>query len=236
MCTLNMKNDFFEYTLTRGDFAKRIGKSKEAVRSAMRRGQYAECYRFDGSQYLFKEPSRSRADKENTHGQKAIPKRQINRGNHHKANYPNESFRLYNQKKILEKLNKTDPGFVARVPELEKIYQQQKSQRITRDLSNSKIRNYGGMLYGGGLPSHSQVTVKPIGDRAPQNSSYFIGHASYGESDSGREDPGSVEITQHQIDSYGPVEERRSDSFKNKIEEDTYRARKALYKKTGEIY
>ena len=49
-----------------------------------------------------------------------------------------------------------------------------------------------------------------------------------------REDPGSVEITQHQIDSYGPIEERTN--FKSKVEESIYRARKDLFKKTGEIY
>ena len=56
-----MNNDFFEFTMTRGEFAKSIGKSREAVRSAMRRGQYSECYRFNGSQYLFK-PQKSASD------------------------------------------------------------------------------------------------------------------------------------------------------------------------------
>ena len=136
-----MKNDYFEYILTRSEFAKRIGKSREAVRSAMRRGKYADCYRFDGSQYLFKEPSRPRVNKEIIHGRK-----KVNRGNHYNANYPNEAFRLYNQKKILEKLNKTDPGFVKRVPELEKIYQQQKVERITAQLNNTSTKYYGGFL------------------------------------------------------------------------------------------
>jgi hypothetical protein len=143
---IDYPDDYFEYTLSRSEFAKRIGKSREAVRSAMRRGQYAECYRFDGSQYLFKEPSRSRVPKVDSHGQKAMHKRQVNRGNHHNVNYPNEAFRSYNQKKILEKLNKTDPGFVARVPELEKLYQQQKAERIRDQLNNTSTKNYGGFL------------------------------------------------------------------------------------------
>ena len=145
-----MKNDFFEYTLTRSEFAKSIGKSREAVRSAMRRGKYTDCYRFDGSQYLFKPPKspRVRDDKihPGSHGQKTIPKRQINRGNHYNANYPNEAFRLYNQKKILEKLNKTDPEFVEKVPELEKLHQQQKAERITNQLNQTTVKSYGGFL------------------------------------------------------------------------------------------
>ena len=78
-------------------------------------------------------------------------------------------------------------------------------------------------------------------DFRPSNKSYFLcggnspGFNGYAGSDN-IDDPGSVEFTQYELDRYGPVEERRSDSFKNKIEEDTYRARKALYKKTGEIY
>ena len=71
-------------------------------------------------------------------------------------------------------------------------------------------------------------------DFRPSNSSYFIGHASYGESDRGREDPGAVEITQQQIDRATPIEERTS--FDSKVEESIYRARKHLFKKTGEIY
>jgi len=141
-----MKNDFFEYKLTRSEFAKRIGKTREAVRSAMRRGKYADFYRFDGSQYLFKLPDRPRGNKDLDHGQRALPKRQINRGNHYNANYPNEAFRLYNQKKILEKLNKTDPEFVEKVPELEKLHQQQKAERITAQLNQTTVKSYGGFL------------------------------------------------------------------------------------------
>ena len=229
-----MKNDFFEYTLTRGEFAKRIGKSKEAVRSAMRRGQYADCYRFDGSKYLFKAPDRPRVGYDSNHGQRAMPKKQINRGNHYKANYPNEAFRLHNQKKILDKLNKTDPEFVEKVPELEKIHQQQKAEKISTNLENAKIKNYGGLEYGGGLPEYSQIVVKNIHRDTPTLSSYFIGKAPLDGPRGEPEDPGAVEITQEQIDRATPIEERTS--FTNKIDESIYRARKHLFKKTGEIY
>ena len=76
-------------------------------------------------------------------------------------------------------------------------------------------------------------------DFRPSNSSYFIcggksiGFAGYGESNN-RQDPGSVEFTQHHLDSYGPIEERTE--FKSKVEESIYRTRKHLFKKTGEIY
>ena len=58
-----MKNDIDEYVLTRGEFAKRVGKTKNAVRLAMRRGKYEGEYRFDGKQFLFKDPDRTRASR-----------------------------------------------------------------------------------------------------------------------------------------------------------------------------
>ena len=67
-------------------------------------------------------------------------------------------------------------------------------------------------------------------DFTPSNNSYFIGRASYGESDN-REDPGSVEITQQQIDRATPIQERTS--FNSKVEESIYRAKKDLLKKFG---
>jgi|TARA_B100001964_G_scaffold88533_1_gene99547 hypothetical protein len=73
-------------------------------------------------------------------------------------------------------------------------------------------------------------------DFTPINSSFFIGKAPYDTATGEPDDPGSVEFTQYELDRHGPVQERRSDSFKSKVEEDTYRARKALYEKTGEIY
>jgi len=77
-----------------------------------------------------------------------------------------------------------------------------------------------------------RVNTREI-DFRPRNSSYFIGHASYGESDSDREDPGSVEITQEQMYRATPVQERRSDSFDSKVEESIYRAKKHLLKTKG---
>ena len=75
-----------------------------------------------------------------------------------------------------------------------------------------------------------RVNTREI-DFRPSNSSYFIGHASYAESDSGREDPGAVEITQEQISRATPVQERTS--FDSKVEESIYRAKKDLLKKFG---
>ena len=44
------------------------------------------------------------------------------------------------------KLNKTDPEFVEKVPELEKLHQQQKAERITAQLNQTTVKSYGGFL------------------------------------------------------------------------------------------
>ncbi len=67
-------------------------------------------------------------------------------------------------------------------------------------------------------------------DFTPTSNSYFIGRASYGESDN-IEDPGSVEITQEQMYRDKPFEERTS--FNNKIDESIYRTKLHLLRKKG---
>tara|TARA_R100001244_G_scaffold69639_1_gene56789 strand:- start:700 stop:1635 length:936 start_codon:yes stop_codon:yes gene_type:complete len=69
---------------------------------------------------------------------------------------------------------------------------------------------------------------------SPSNNSFFIGKAPYDTTTGEPDDPGAVEFTQQQLDSYGPIKERTE--FKSKVEESIYRTRKDLFKKTGEIY
>ncbi len=73
-------------------------------------------------------------------------------------------------------------------------------------------------------------------DFRPSNNSYFIGRAPYDTATGEPDDPGSVEFSQYELDRYGPIEERTKFERAGGVEESIYRARKALYKKTGEIY
>ena len=79
-----MKTDEHLYTLTRLEFAKTIGKSKNAVKLAMMRGKYKDLYIFKNGKYFFK----SREAVRENHGLEPITmnplKRKINRGNHDK--------------------------------------------------------------------------------------------------------------------------------------------------------
>ena len=49
-----MKTDEHLYTLTRTEFAKEIGKSREAVKIGMRRGKYKDLYIFKDGKYFLK--------------------------------------------------------------------------------------------------------------------------------------------------------------------------------------
>ena len=49
-----IKTDKQLYTMTRVEFAKSIGKSRDAVKQGMRRGKYKDDYIYNGKQYLFK--------------------------------------------------------------------------------------------------------------------------------------------------------------------------------------
>ena len=105
MTILKGKKELDQFTLTRGEYANKIDKSPNAVRMMMRHGKLSGEYRFDGSKYLFKSPERPRESYDNDHlnsfkltTQTAQPKK-VNRGNHFKADYPNDAFRLYNERK-----------------------------------------------------------------------------------------------------------------------------------------
>ena len=50
-----LKTDENLYTLTRLEFAKTIGKSKNAVKIDMKRGKYKDLYIFKNGQVLFQD-------------------------------------------------------------------------------------------------------------------------------------------------------------------------------------
>ena len=66
-----------QYTLTRSQYAKRIGKTTNAVRMMMRHGKLLGEFRFDGSKFLFKDPKRPREYKGQYHGQRPPKERLI---------------------------------------------------------------------------------------------------------------------------------------------------------------
>jgi hypothetical protein len=219
------KNDFFEYVLTRGEFAKRIGKTTNAVRLAMRRGAYSGQYRFDGTKFLFKDPDRTRDTIHGNRGQNEPTKKKINRGNHYKANYPNDAFRKYNEAKMLRAVNERDPNFINEYKEIKKDYRKKKAEeqiKAQQRLSQPN-KQYGRMLYGNENVFWEQ-DLKRKQHQKKSNSFYLTGkpyHEAKQDSKWSHEtDDGSVEIDLRNIRS---TQEPR---FKSKIDEEIWRLKK----------
>ena len=79
-----LKTDEHLYTATRLEFAKSIGKSKNAVKLDMKRGKYKDLYIFKNGKYFFKTREAVRENKGLTPVYPTPHKRKINRGNHDK--------------------------------------------------------------------------------------------------------------------------------------------------------
>tara|TARA_B110000211_G_scaffold217438_1_gene261314 strand:+ start:242 stop:1201 length:960 start_codon:yes stop_codon:yes gene_type:complete len=152
--TLNMKkfdsSELEQYTLTRSEYANKIGKTTNAVRMMQRHGKLSGEYRFDGNKFLFKSPERPGDYMVNDHARNiklTTPKKKINRGNHFKASYPNNAFKLHNELKMLNKIKSNIPDNVLNEinPELIKLAQERVIKKQDDLIKKSFVqpRNYG---------------------------------------------------------------------------------------------
>tara|TARA_R100000541_G_scaffold23518_3_gene33292 strand:- start:372 stop:1058 length:687 start_codon:yes stop_codon:yes gene_type:complete len=128
-------NDEHLYTLSRTDFAKEIGKSREAVKMDMRRGKYKGLYIFSNGEYKFKTREAVREMKGSIPVSVYPPKRKINRGNHEvavkKGNYPNFAFQQHNHlKKMMALRGKLSQDELALVPEIEAKVKEERRKRL----------------------------------------------------------------------------------------------------------
>ena len=166
-----------QFTFTRGEYAKRLGITPNAVRMRQRHGKLSGEFRFDGNKFLFKPPEGPRDYIGKDHPTSTTPKKKYNRGNHFKADYPNDAFKLHNEMKMMNKIkskfkddaherafNQMNEGA------LKKSYEQ--SRPKTPPLNT--LKNYGSMLNARGLERHEQRTNYT----PPKSSSFYIGGMS----------------------------------------------------------
>ena len=106
---------------------------------------------------------------------------------------------------------------------------EREDRKYEQDNETKYKQEYQNSMQLDGTVKRIRVNTRVL-DFTPTSNSYFIGRASYGESDN-VEDPGSVEITQDQMYRDKPFEERTS--FNNKIEESIYRTKLHLLRKKG---
>ena len=218
------KEELDQYTLTRSEYANELGKTPNAVRMMMRHGKLSGEYRFDGSKYIFKSPERPRESYDNDHPTitnlttKKIKK--INRGNHFKADYPNDAFRLYNERKKEQAiLNKIQGKFKSEAHELE--YKKLNEEALKKSLENtekknkesfSPLKDYGGpvAMRRVSYPMDRDSYEPPAPIRKP-----FRGYDSMGSYDDG-----SVEIDVSRYSGRSVISEPQ---FKSKVSEAIWR-------------
>ena len=174
---LKGQQELDQFTLTRGEYAKRLGITPNAVRMRQRHGKLSGEFRFDGNKFLFKPPEGPRDYIVAAHPTSTTPKKKYKRGNHFKADYPNDAFKLHNEMKMMNKIkskfkddaherafNQMNEGA------LKKSYEQSRPKPATL----RTLKNYGSMLNARGLERHEQRTNYT----PPKSSSFYIGGMS----------------------------------------------------------
>jgi len=136
-----------EFYLTRGEYAKKINKSKGSVIQSMRRGGLQDEYIFTNNQYFFKLPTTKRDIKGRYIDTTYTQKKTYNRGNHFNARYPNAKFKQHNELKMLAKLKgTTDTEILDLLPEALERARQEKFKQKQRQLTPESNKNYGGFI------------------------------------------------------------------------------------------
>ena len=110
------KQNLNPYDLNRTEYAELLGITPNAVRMRLRHGKLDGEYKFENGKYFFRAPEKERANQGMTPGQKTTLKKIYRRGNHYKANYPNEAFRKHNvtipfPQREVRILNPTGPSY-----------------------------------------------------------------------------------------------------------------------------
>ena len=136
-----------EFHLTRGQYAKTIGKTKGSVIQSMRRGGLKDEYIFKNNQYFFRPPSTKRENQGQYIDTKYTRKKTYNRGNHFNAHYPNAKFKQHNELKMLAKLKgTTDTEILDLLPDALERARQEKFSQKQKQLIPESTKNYGGFI------------------------------------------------------------------------------------------
>jgi hypothetical protein len=203
-----------QFTLTRNEYAKELGITPNAVRMRMRHGKLTGEYRFDGSKYIFRSSKRPRENYENDHPVKVkltTPKK-VKRGNHFKADYPNEAFRLYNERKKEQAiLNKIQGKFKSEAHRIE--YEKLNDEALKKSLENTQKKldqksreAFSPMRY------DREDYMPPAPIRKPFRGYDWVGSDDY--------DDGSVVVDVSRYSGASVIQEPR---FKSKVAESIWR-------------
>jgi len=203
-----------QFTLTRSEYAKELGITPNAVRMRMRHGKLTGEFRFDGSKYIFRSSKRPGENYENDHPiiKKLTTKKskKINRGNHFKADYPNEAFRLYNERKKEQAiLNKIQGKFKSEAHRLE--YEKLNDEALKKSLENTEKKHREAFSQMRSYPTYDREDYMPPAPiRKP-----FRGYDNFCDYDDG-----SIEIDVSRYSGNSVISEPR---FESKVAESIWR-------------
>ena len=155
-----MNEDKNNYTLTRSQYAKSIGKSVGAVKKMMQRGTLKDPFVYRDGQYFFASKECPRANQVMSLGTVSPPA--VNRGNHFNGNYSNikgnngAKFKEHNDKVKLIALQKKIPletaqRYINEFDDWNKHKEQQLQRQIKR--STPVVKHYGGPIRNPGFVS-----------------------------------------------------------------------------------
>ena len=143
-----------EFKYKSGEYANKLGISKEALRSRRRRGELETEYIIQNGITLWRKPASNHGKKPG--GQSCsnpVPRSNIKRRGVHvsgqKTNYPNYAMQQHNELKMLAKLQRNvDPELQELLPEAieqAKRIKEQRQQELQRELINKRPKSYGRM-------------------------------------------------------------------------------------------
>ena len=167
--TLNSMSAPKDYNLSRSQFAKELGITRENLKQRMRRGQYKDHYIFENGQYKFTLDEAVRVNKEMSIGKFVPSKKKVRRGNHYQGKYPNKAFEEHNLRKMLAKVNETDPGFISEYHKLKELHKQETQRKLQKQLNDTQYKTYGKLNPQGRFITW-ETSWKPL--EAPEKNEY----------------------------------------------------------------
>ena len=157
-----------EFFLTRGEYAKKLNKSKGSIIQLMRRGKLNNEYIIKNDWYYFRDPEAKRANKTSVYGPIYTPKKTYNRGNHDNAHYPNHSFQQHNEMKRLAAAQyKVSKDIQDKLPKaIERIREEERQTKQRNIQIPTTSKSYGGFISNRQL---NEVKFNPTNKGRPTN-------------------------------------------------------------------
>jgi hypothetical protein len=151
-----------KYNLTRSDFAKKLGITRDTLKKRMKRGHYADVYIIKDGKYYFNGDKEGRPITVNspTVNRPYVPRKR-NRGNHLTSTNPRYSnqLRQHNEMKMLAKLkHNVDPEVQDLIPEAVEIAKKKKNEKLQKQLNTPIIRPYSN-----GIENMSKTYIQTLG-------------------------------------------------------------------------